>query len=420
MTSRAVTAQHRQPAPVALGGAETRRKRDHAGFVDEPRRRRRVARRRRAGRARSPAPRVPASTVAAAASASRSAHRSPGRACQTARAARPSPKRGDKLFAPAVCGPPPVSTGATVTGARLARRFLFDVGVSRRDRQPQDVGAGARVARGDGVDQSAHVRGQHPLRGDHPVQPAQLADMVCVRASFEDERVDEPAVEPHPHPHAGLRVVGLLRRRRDSRIRDPGAAPTASAAPGRSARAPPRSCSHLPSSRRIGRPAEKEARGDQHQRCGIHPPDRHRQRLGPQGRTCRCRSCRPTPRNTPHPAPSTASAAGPAVPRTPSRRAPRCRAVTGMAMPSAISSGQNQISSATHATTMTAAAPRRGADRTNTVGAARPGSTDARRGRRASPSTNDGSHHGIASRKSPAAENPRARRSASGVPCATG
>src|SRR6185437_9792322 len=32
------------------------------------------------------------------------------------------------------------------------------------------------------------------------------------RTSFEYESVDKPAVEAHPHPHAGLRVVGLLGR----------------------------------------------------------------------------------------------------------------------------------------------------------------------------------------------------------------
>ncbi len=35
--------------------------------------------------------------------------------------------------------------------------------------------------------------------------------MVCIRTSFEDKCVDQPAVEPHPHPHAWLRVVGLFR-----------------------------------------------------------------------------------------------------------------------------------------------------------------------------------------------------------------
>ena len=56
-----------------------------------------------------------------------------------------------------------------------------------------------------------------------------------------------------------------------------------------------------------------------------------------------------------------------------------------------------------HAATTTAAAASRGAD------AAHSGSSAARKHRcatrkAASPSTNDGSHHGIASRKSPAAE----------------
>ena len=36
--------------------------------------------------------------------------------------------------------------------------------------------------------------------------------MVCVRTSFENECVDQPAVEPDPHAHPGLGVVGLLGR----------------------------------------------------------------------------------------------------------------------------------------------------------------------------------------------------------------
>ena len=36
--------------------------------------------------------------------------------------------------------------------------------------------------------------------------------MVGVRTPFEHERIDEPAVETHPYPHAGLCVVGLLGR----------------------------------------------------------------------------------------------------------------------------------------------------------------------------------------------------------------
>ncbi len=113
---------------------------------------------------------------------------------------------------------------------------LLRAGMPRRDRQPQHIGAGAGVPGGDRVDEPAHLRGQHRLGGDHPVQPAQLTDVVGVGAAFEHERVDQPAVEPHPHPHAGLGVVGLLGGRPDSRTPGPGAAPTASAAPARWAR----------------------------------------------------------------------------------------------------------------------------------------------------------------------------------------
>src|SRR5687767_6599772 len=34
--------------------------------------------------------------------------------------------------------------------------------------------------------------------------------MICVRTPFEDEGVDESAVEPHPNPDPRLCVVGLL------------------------------------------------------------------------------------------------------------------------------------------------------------------------------------------------------------------
>src|SRR4051812_45166035 len=74
-----------------------------------------------------------------------------------------------------------------------------------------------------------------------------------------------------------------------------------------------------------------------------------------------------------------------------------------MVMPSAASFGQNQMSSAAHAATTNAAAVSRGADKEQS------GSSAARKHKwairnAASPSTNDGSHHGMASRKSPAAD----------------
>src|SRR5262245_57386387 len=63
-----------------------------------------------------------------------------------------------------------------------------------------------------------------------------------------------------------------------------------------------------------------------------------------------------------------------------------------------------QGSSKTQATTMTAAAPSRGPDReTSGISATRKHRWATRKAAR--PSTNDGTHHGIASRKSPAAEN---------------
>ena len=124
----------------------------------------------------------------------------------------PVAQGGQKLFAAAVFVP-----GGGVDRCRGERRefrggFPLDVGVPRRDGQPQHVGPGAGIPCGDRVDQAAHLGRQHRLGGDHPVQPAQLADMVGVRTPFEHERIDEPAVEAHPYPHAGLCVVGLLGR----------------------------------------------------------------------------------------------------------------------------------------------------------------------------------------------------------------
>ena len=204
-------AQHRQPAAVALCGAEPGRQ----GHDPRLRRRSRMAaaciastsrwsgtidqraaagvRRHRGGLGEPVGPRLPR-------------QRLPDRARGAALA-----QRGKELLAarrrpPTACG----STGCGSERWRLGRSLLLDLGVPRRDGQPQHVGAGARVAGGDGVDESAHLRGQHRLGGHHAVQPAQLADMVCVRTPFEDERVDQPAVEPHPHPHPGLGVVGLL------------------------------------------------------------------------------------------------------------------------------------------------------------------------------------------------------------------
>ena len=204
-------AQHRQPAAVPRAGpspADSATTRDSSTWR-MPASRSASTSRWSGTTASTPRPEF---TVTAAASASRSAHRSPGTACHTARAARPSPTAARN------CSPRPysfqavVSTGVAVSGASSGGGFLLDVGVPRRDGQPQHVGPGAGIACGDRVDQAAHLGRQHRLGGDHPVQPAQLADMIGVRTPFEHERIDEPAVEAHPYPHAGLCVIGLLGR----------------------------------------------------------------------------------------------------------------------------------------------------------------------------------------------------------------
>ena len=121
-----------------------------------------------------------------------------------------------------------------------------------------------------------------------------------------------------------------------------------------------------------------------------------------QHRTGRCRSCRRTPRNTPHPWPSTAWAAGASSAHT---IAPSTAmyTVTGTTSPWSSSRGQNHTSMPTTAATTTAAA--RQARATAPAGQQRPGSTGGPPGRRRGRARNDGFHHGIAGKKSPAADN---------------
>ena len=94
--------------------------------------------------------------------------------------------------------------------------------------------------------------------------------------------------------------------------------------------------------------------------------------------------------------------------------------VTGTAMPSAIRRGQNQTSrrDARARSRPRGRQPRRRAHHQRDRG--QPGSTGARSGTPRGPSTNDGAHHGIASRKSPAAENTQRAQRASDVPAGSG
>ena len=157
--------------------------------------------------------------------------------------------------------------------------------MSGRHRQPQHVGAGPGIARGDGVDQPTDLRGEHRLGGHHAVQPGQLADVIGLGAALQDEPVDQPAVEAQPHPHTWLGVVGLLLGHQVVEF--------AVQMRHRQHRQHPRDrleCGGLPGPRGHSpgvaetvdtRPKKKPGR-DQDLRGRVRPPDRHRQRLAAQ------------------------------------------------------------------------------------------------------------------------------------------
>ncbi len=250
--------------------------------------------------------------------------------------------------------------------------------------------------------------------------------MIGVRAPFEDEGVHQPAVEAHPDAHPWLGVVGLLGRdevvelavqvrhrqhRQHSRDR--------LVLGGRRAGRHSRGVADATVSCRS---PKKNPAVIRQQRCGVGPPDRHRQRLGVAS---------PPSTNLPMPiiavghreahraqSASTASAARPAARRTPWRRAPRCstRHRHRHARP-ASGRGQNQHQQR-HATTSTtaAAAPAARCAAAPPTGPARRGNCAARSGTRPAPSTNDGSHHGIAQQVVPRGRDDRAPRPASAAP----
>ncbi len=201
--------QRRQPAPVARGRTQTRRQRNHRGLVEQRRRRpphgvdvalvRNDHQRRATGLhglggrfGETIGPRLPGQRLP---------HR-PRRAAFG--------QRRQELSAAAVGVPP--SPIDRANNGKLWRRvvFAFDLGVPRRHREPQHVGAGAGITGRDGSDQTANLRGEHRLGRHDAVQPGEFADVIGLGATLQDEPVDQAAVEPQSHPHAGLRVVGLL------------------------------------------------------------------------------------------------------------------------------------------------------------------------------------------------------------------
>ena len=163
---RAPTAQHRQPAPVPLCGAEPRRQRDHPAL------RRRAGLRWRQQRIHVALVGHDRQHAAAGLRPWRRRLRPAGRptaprasACQTARAARPSRSAARNCSPRPYSAQPAVSTGCDGERRGLGGGLLFDVGVPRRDRPA--------AARRRGCPRSARRRRRRAgaRRGSAPARP---------------------------------------------------------------------------------------------------------------------------------------------------------------------------------------------------------------------------------------------------------
>ena len=86
---------------------------------------------------------------------------------------------------------------------RRRARLLLDGGVPGRHRQPQHVGAGAGVARGDELGEPGDRAQQHRLGAHRPPQRRQPAGVVGLGDPLDDEPVDVLPGEPHLHPRPG-------------------------------------------------------------------------------------------------------------------------------------------------------------------------------------------------------------------------
>jgi hypothetical protein len=206
-----VAAQRGQPAAVPFGRPQTRGQRDHRRSVDEPHG-------------------VREQSVDVALVGHHGQRAAPGaddhchgfgqaggplltRQCLPHRARGAAlGQRGHEPLAALVHAPIRDVNRRRRTGNLGRPHLALDTGVARRHREPQHVRPGAGVSGRDRVDQAPHVGRQHRLGRHHPVEPAELADMVGVRPSFQHERIDQAAVETHACPNAGLSVVGLIGR----------------------------------------------------------------------------------------------------------------------------------------------------------------------------------------------------------------
>ena len=127
-----------------------------------------------------------------------------------------SQERGRRL----VTGPCLSRGGGVERPAGLGgrRRLLLGRRVPRRDREPEHVRAGTGVAPGHRLAQSGHLRRQHDLRADDPLERLQLGVLGGLRPRHH-EPVDVLGPEPHLHPHPGPRLLG--HRGRDRVVEGP-------------------------------------------------------------------------------------------------------------------------------------------------------------------------------------------------------
>ena len=86
---------------------------------------------------------------------------------------------------------------------RIDVRF-FGLGVARRDRGANDVGAHAAITRREGFDERRHCRGVHRVGRNDAVDIAKRTRVVGIASSRQQDGVYQTAVEPDTHPYSGL------------------------------------------------------------------------------------------------------------------------------------------------------------------------------------------------------------------------
>jgi hypothetical protein len=198
-------AAHGQPAPVPLGRAEVGRQRDHPVRPD-------------ARRARRPEGVEVALVGHDEQRPAPGARRGGGGVGQPGRPVLAGQRLPDGVRGPAAGqgveqgGAPgvarPAGRGLDGPGHGVPgpRRLRLDPRVPRRHREPHDVGEHPGVPVGDGPAQRGHLGGERRFGGDDLLDPGERAAVVGPGGPLQQEAVDQPPGEPHPHPYPGLRV----------------------------------------------------------------------------------------------------------------------------------------------------------------------------------------------------------------------